>query len=61
MKLTYLGHAAFLLEADGKTVAVDPFLSGNPTASHAAAFKRLVEERTGARCLPLQPGEAHEV
>lgn len=35
MKLTYLGHSAFLLEADGKTVAVDPFLTGNPTASHA--------------------------
>lgn len=36
LTLTYLGHAAFLMEADGKTVAVDPFLSGNPTASHAA-------------------------
>lgn len=35
--LTYLGHSAFLLEADGKTVAVDPFLTGNPMAScHAA-------------------------
>ena len=32
--LTYLGHAAFLLEGDGKTVAIDPFLSGNPAASH---------------------------
>ncbi len=36
MKLTYLGHAAFLMEADGKTVAVDPFLTGNPTAARAA-------------------------
>ncbi len=35
-KLTYLGHSAFLLEADGHTVAVDPFLTGNPAASHAA-------------------------
>lgn len=35
-KLTYLGHSAFLLEADGHTVAVDPFLTGNPKASHAA-------------------------
>ena len=34
--LTYLGHAAFLLEHDGATVAIDPYLSGNPTASHAA-------------------------
>ena len=32
--LTYLGHSAFLLEGDGKTVAIDPFLSGNPKASH---------------------------
>ncbi len=32
--LTYLGHSAFLLERDGATVAVDPFLSGNPNASH---------------------------
>jgi L-ascorbate metabolism protein UlaG (beta-lactamase superfamily) len=31
--LTYLGHSAFLLEADGKTVAVDPFLTGNPAAT----------------------------
>jgi L-ascorbate metabolism protein UlaG (beta-lactamase superfamily) len=34
--ITYLGHAAFLLEADGKAVAVDPFLSGNPTAARSA-------------------------
>jgi L-ascorbate metabolism protein UlaG (beta-lactamase superfamily) len=34
--LTYLGHAAFLLEAAGQTVAIDPFLSGNPNASVAA-------------------------
>ena len=33
--LTFLGHAAFLLEGDGKTVAVDPYLSGNPRASHS--------------------------
>ena len=34
--LTYLGHAAFLLEGDGKAVAIDPYLSGNPKASHEA-------------------------
>jgi len=34
--LTYLGHAAFLLEADGKSVAVDPFLTGNPLAAKSA-------------------------
>ncbi len=33
MKLTYLGHAAFMLQADGQTVLVDPFLSDNPTAA----------------------------
>ena len=36
MKLTFLGHAAFQLEADGHSVLVDPFLSGNPTASTSA-------------------------
>lgn len=33
MKLTYLGHAAFMLQADGQTVLIDPFLSDNPTAA----------------------------
>ncbi len=33
--LQYLGHSAFQMDADGIIVAVDPFLSGNPTASHA--------------------------
>ena len=32
--LQYLGHSAFQLEADGVIVAVDPFLTGNPKASH---------------------------
>jgi L-ascorbate metabolism protein UlaG (beta-lactamase superfamily) len=35
-RLTYLGHSAFLIEADGKTVAVDPFLTGNPKAACSA-------------------------
>lgn len=32
-KITWLGHAAFSVELDGKVVLVDPFLSGNPKAS----------------------------
>jgi L-ascorbate metabolism protein UlaG (beta-lactamase superfamily) len=33
--LTFLGHSAVLLEADGFRVLVDPFLSGNPAATVA--------------------------
>ncbi|MGC4105915.1 MAG: metal-dependent hydrolase [Thermomicrobiales bacterium] len=33
MKLTYIGHSAFMLEADGKTVLVDPFVTGNPVST----------------------------
>lgn len=29
----YLGHAAFALEAEGKQVLIDPFLTGNPMAA----------------------------
>jgi L-ascorbate metabolism protein UlaG (beta-lactamase superfamily) len=36
MKITFLGHAAFALEHDGKTVLVDPFLTGNPKAAATA-------------------------
>jgi L-ascorbate metabolism protein UlaG (beta-lactamase superfamily) len=36
MKIQFLGHAAFALEHDGKTVLVDPFLTGNPKAAAAA-------------------------
>ena len=36
MDIRFLGHAAFALEHDGKTVLVDPFLTGNPKASAAA-------------------------
>lgn len=32
MKITYLGHAAFSIEAHGKTLLVDPFISANPLA-----------------------------
>jgi L-ascorbate metabolism protein UlaG (beta-lactamase superfamily) len=36
MDIRFLGHAAFALEHDGKTVLVDPFLTGNPKAAAAA-------------------------
>ncbi len=32
MKVTFLGHAAFMIESDGKTVFIDPWLTG-PTSS----------------------------
>lgn len=32
MKITYHGHACFLVEAAGKRVIIDPFLTGNPRA-----------------------------
>jgi L-ascorbate metabolism protein UlaG (beta-lactamase superfamily) len=35
-KITFLGHAAFSIEHDGKTVLVDPFLTGNPKAAATA-------------------------
>ncbi|MDI3339956.1 MAG: metal-dependent hydrolase [Sphaerobacter sp.] len=36
LTIRFLGHAAFALEADGKQVLVDPFLTGNPTAAASA-------------------------
>lgn len=33
MKLTWLGHSAFFLEDGEQRVLIDPFLSGNPSAS----------------------------
>ncbi len=32
-KLTYFGHAAFLLEDGNTKIVIDPFLTGNPVAS----------------------------
>jgi L-ascorbate metabolism protein UlaG (beta-lactamase superfamily) len=36
MKLTYLGHSCFALEAGGVTLLTDPFLTGNPLAAKSA-------------------------
>ena len=33
MKITWLSHACFLLEAEGHRALVDPFLTGNPLAA----------------------------
>ena len=33
MIITWFGHSAFQFEADGRTVLVDPFITGNPVAS----------------------------
>jgi L-ascorbate metabolism protein UlaG (beta-lactamase superfamily) len=35
-KITFLGHAAIAIEHDGRTVLVDPFLTGNPKAAAKA-------------------------
>ncbi|HUG90451.1 MAG TPA: metal-dependent hydrolase [Planctomycetaceae bacterium] len=35
-RLTWLGHGAFQVETDGRTVLIDPFLSGNPSAAAKA-------------------------
>jgi L-ascorbate metabolism protein UlaG (beta-lactamase superfamily) len=36
MQLTYFGHSGFMLEAGGKTVLIDPWLTGNPVATMKA-------------------------
>jgi L-ascorbate metabolism protein UlaG (beta-lactamase superfamily) len=32
-RVTWLGHAALLIESDSRTVLIDPFLTGNPKAA----------------------------
>ncbi len=34
MKITYYGHACFAVEAAGKALLFDPFISSNPLAAH---------------------------
>ena len=34
LRLTYLGHSGFLINAAGAAIAIDPFLTGNPLAKH---------------------------
>lgn len=37
LSLTYLGHSGFLLKAGEHALAIDPFLTGNPVATHKPA------------------------
>ncbi len=34
MKITFFGHSSLGIEVNGKHILVDPFISGNPKASH---------------------------
>jgi len=54
MDIRWLGHSAFALEADGKTVLVDPFLSGNPAAAASA-------EEVAADAIFLTHGHADHI
>lgn len=40
MKITYLGHSGFIVETANATLAIDPFLTGNPIATMTAADVR---------------------
>lgn len=32
MRITWQGHSCFIVESEGKSIIIDPFLNGNPTA-----------------------------
>ena len=34
IKITFLGHSGFLIGDGSHTIAIDPFLTGNPVAKH---------------------------
>lgn len=36
IRITWLGHSAFIVELDGHTLLFDPFLTGNPLAARSA-------------------------
>ena len=39
MKITYYGHASLGIEIDGKSIIIDPFISGNELAKHISIDK----------------------
>jgi len=41
MKITFLGHASLLIEAESTSILVDPFISGNEKASNKINIKDL--------------------
>lgn len=59
-KITWLGHACWLLESDGVRAIIDPFLTGNPQAACPAADVQadlvLVSHGHGDHC-----GDAAEI
>jgi len=48
LTLTFHGHACFTLEADGRRVIIDPFLTGNP-----ATDMPLLPGRVDATLVPI--------
>ena len=65
MKITWFGHSAFALEAGGKKLLIDPFLSGNPTfnagAEGAAAKARYEAAIAGTTHVVLTHGHNDHV
>ena len=53
-KITWLGHGAVSVETGGKTVLIDPFLTGNPAASTTA-------EKVNADAIIVSHGHADHV
>lgn len=52
--VTWLGHSAFAIQSGGKTLLIDPFLTGNPVASTTA-------DAVGADVIIVSHGHADHV
>ena len=46
-RVRWLGHATLLLESDGRTVLIDPFLTGNPKAAAKAPARAATGRANG--------------